>query len=245
MKQLTVGSALHASSSIACVLLIGWATANAQTSSAPANSPEPRTYRCGLKSIVVPPPTSDLNELGSDYRVLMESAVPDTNRLIAAFLPAEDAANVRAGISKAVARYAMIETLRRAEFVDVDSDTLKQVANSVAQQYGANLGASMTDQQEELNHKLRAMRGSSTTITLDKPLQLGVFFSKPDSVGFGAIMPLSAAGTTVKMIVGMTILRVQDRLIYAYIYANYKDDDSIQWVRKTSEQWADSILKAN
>jgi hypothetical protein len=38
---------------------------------------------------------------------------------------------------------------------------------------------------------------------------------------------------------------VQSRLIYAYVFSAFKDEDSVQWVRKTSEQWADAILKAN
>jgi hypothetical protein len=47
------------------------------------------------------------------------------------------------------------------------------------------------------------------------------------------------------MVAGVTVLRVQNRLLYAYIYSAYKDEDSVQWVRKTSEQWADAILNAN
>ena len=82
-------------------------------------------------------------------------------------------------------------------------------------------------------------------MTLDKPMQLGVFFSKPNACSFGIIQQISAVGSSVKMVAGITILRVQNRLLYAYIYSAYKDEDSVQWVRKTSEQWADAILKAN
>lgn len=227
-------------------LILASGTAITQDKSpAPAKALEPQSYRSGLKSIVIPPPTADLSELGSDYRVLMESAVPDTNRLLAAFLSAEDSANLRSRISKGFNRYALVENLRRAEFIDFDPDTFKQVSDSVAQQFGATLNASMKDYQEELNHKLKAMRGVDTTMTLDKPVQLGVLFSKPNACSFGMIESYSAAGNSVKMVAGMTILRVQNRLIYAYVYSVYKDDDSVQWVRNTSEQWADAILKAN
>jgi len=231
---------------LTCILLLTWGTAIAQDKSpTPARPLEPQSYRSGLKSIVIPPPTADLSEIGSDYRVLMESTVPDTNRLLAAFLSAEDSANIRSGTSKTFSRYALVENLRRAEFIDIDADTFKQVSDGTAQQFGTVLNASMKDYEEELNHKLKAMRGTDTTMTLDKPMLLGVFFSKPNACSFGMIDSISSAVSSVKMVAGITILRVQNRLIYAYFFSAYKDEDSVQWVRKTSEQWADAILKAN
>jgi hypothetical protein len=211
-------------------------------------SPKPsegQRYRSGLKSIVIPPPTPELNEMGPDYRVLVESMVPDTNRLLAAFVTAEDFANVRSGTAKPFGRYAVVENLRRAEFADINADLFKQVSAGAAEQIGAVLDSSMKDPQEEINHKLKAMLGSDKAITLDKPLQLGAFFSKPNACSFGMIESVSTSGSAVKMVAGMTIMRVQNRLIYAYVFSAFKDEDSVQWVRKTSEQWADAILKAN
>ncbi|MGA9669068.1 MAG: hypothetical protein WBQ94_07665 [Terracidiphilus sp.] len=206
---------------------------------------EPQSYRTGLKSIVIPSPTADLSEIGPDYRVLMDVSIPNTNRLLAAFLTAEDAANVRSGVSKGFTRYAIVENQRRGEFVDVDADAFKQVADGIATKFGAGLNGSNKDLEDELNRKLKAMRGTEATMTLDKPMPLGAFFSKPNACSFGAIQPISSAGASVKMVAGMTALRVQNRLLFAYVYSVYKDEDSVQWVRKTSEQWADAILKAN
>ncbi len=89
------------------------------------------------------------------------------------------------------------------------------------------------------------MQGRSIEVTRDKPVLLGTLFSKQDAYGFGSINTLSTPGASVKMVTGMTILRVQSRLLYAFVFANYKDEDSVQWVRKTSEDWVDAILKSN
>ncbi|MGD0939143.1 MAG: hypothetical protein ABR905_05465 [Terracidiphilus sp.] len=231
---------------LVCIVLVVSVTAAAQDKSPVSAKPTgPQSYRSGLKSIVIPPPTEDLSEIGPDYRVLLESNVPDTNRLLAAFLGAEDSANIRSRISKGFYRYALVENVRRAEFIEFDADAFKQVSNEIAKQFGADLSATMKDEQEELNHKLKAMHGVDTTFALDKPLPLGVFFSKPNACSFGMIEQISSADSAVKMVAGMTILKVQDRLIYAYVYSQYKDEGSVQWVRNTSEQWADAILKAN
>jgi hypothetical protein len=234
------------SSCLVFILVLALGTALAQDKSPnPVRPVEPQSYRSGLKSIIIPSPTADLSEIGPDYRVLMESMVPNTNRLLAAFLTAEDSANLRSGVSKGFPRYALVENLRRAEFIDVDAESFKQVSDGMATQFGAALNASTKDLEEELNRKLKAMRGTDTAMTLDKPIQLGAFFSKPNACSFGVIQPISAAGISVKMVAGVTVLRVQNRLLYAYVYSVYKDEDSVQWVRKTSQQWADAILNAN
>ena len=212
-----------------------------------AQSPETPTYRTGLKSIAIPPPTSDLSEVGSDYRVLLENSVPDSNRLIAGYLLATDIANLHAGVVRGASRYALIETLRGAEFAELDAASFRQVSVAVAQRFGANLDSQPIDlkaQEEELNHKLKAV-GNTNALTLDKPVLLGALFSRPDACGFGMVATVSGNGASVKMVTGMTVLRVQNRLLYAFVYSSYKDEDSVQWVRNTSEQWVDAILKAN
>jgi hypothetical protein len=204
------------------------------------------TYRAGLKSIAIPAPTSELSEIGPDYRVLFEPLVADSNRLIAAFTTSDDAAAMRAGKSEGMKEYALVEVLRRAEFTTVTPELFKQVEDTMATQFGTTLNSTLKDQQDELNHKLKAAIGdSATAVNLEKPVQLGVLFSKPDACGFAVVMPVSAKGNNMKMVAGVTVLRVQERLIYAYLYTRYNDEESMQWIRKTAEGWADSILAAN
>jgi hypothetical protein len=52
-------------------------------------------------------------------------------------------------------------------------------------------------------------------------------------------------GTTTNMINASALVRVRNRLVFAYVYAVYKDQSSLQWARKAVEDWADAILKAN
>jgi len=216
----------------------------AQGSVADKETP-PATYRVGMKSIAVPPP-ADLRETGPDYRVLFDHDTPDSNRLVAAFLQPDKIAKLPDTTGE-LSRYAFLQSLRQAEFVDVDQATYKQVADAVAKQYGTSSDAPAIDVkelQDEFNHKLKA-EGGTSEISLEKPVALGTFFSKPNALGFGMVMNVAAGDAKMKVIAGTMILRVQNRLLYAAIFAKYTGDDSLSWVRTTSEQWADAILKAN
>jgi hypothetical protein len=201
-------------------------------------------YRAGLKSFIVPAP-SDLVEAGPDYRVLLEPLAPINNRLIAAFLEPADLDKIRSGHSALLDLYVLVEVPRRAEFTDVSTDQFKEIADSMATQFGATVDATMKDQQEEINRRLKALNSSAAPIALDKPVQLGTLFSKPDASAFGMILAISSGGQTKRMVMGMTILRIQSRVLFGYTYMEYKDESTVQWIRTTDEHWADAILAAN
>ena len=203
------------------------------------------TYRAGLKSLVIPAPSSELLETGSDYRVLLENLAPTTNRLIAAFIEPSDLDIIRSQGSTALNRYALVEVPRRAEFANVTTDQFNEIASSLASQLGVKVDASIKDQQDEINRRLKALGSNVSDITLEKPIQLGTLFSKTDACAYGMIMAISSGGKTKKMMIGVTALRVQSRILLIYTYDKYKDESSVQWVHTTDERWADAILQAN
>jgi hypothetical protein len=228
-------SALHAQSN-----------APAQTASVaqPASAAAP-TFRAGLKSIAIPAPGSELVEIGPDYRVLFETFVPSTNRLIAAFVVPGEVTAIQTGSAEQLSEYALVEVPRAIEFKDVSPELFKDVANEVANQFGANLDTAFQSGRDEVNQKLKDLNANAASVTVEKPLQLGALFRESDAYGFGMISEVTAKGTSTKMAMGVLLARVQDRILFAYIYTVYKDADTVRWLTNTSQAWADAILKAN
>jgi hypothetical protein len=198
-----------------------------------------------LKSIAIPSPSNDLGEIGSDYRVVLETMVPPTNRLVAAFIRPEDLHQVLAGGNAPLAQYALVEIPRRAEFAEVNPATFKTAADSVAKEFGANLEADLKKGMDDVNHNLKELNSNSTSVVLSKPLPLGVLFSKPDAAAFAMVESVSAQGPEIKVAIAVVVLRAQRRILFLYLYSIYKDESTIQWARNASEQWTDAILKAN
>jgi hypothetical protein len=223
---------------LAVMLLCGTHFLRAQAPSSDA------TFRVGLKSIAIPAPSSELIETGSDYRVTLELLAPTNNRLVAAFLLPNELKALQTGDSS-ISRYALVEVSRRAEFATVTPELYKQVADSMGQQFGAAVDSTLKDQQEEINRRLKVLATQPTSVTLDKPLMLGSLFSKQNASGYGAIMPVSTNGKTTKVVMGVAVLRAQDRLLFLYLYTPYEDEKSVDWTRTTVEKWADSLLKMN
>jgi hypothetical protein len=241
-----LGHLFRPSFCVALVALAALPAARPQTPApAPAKSADTQTYRVGLKSIAIPSPSSELSEIGPDYRVVLETLAPATNRLVAAFNRPEDLQQILTGGNGPLPRYALVEIPRRAEFLEVDSATFKTVADSVAKDFGANIEADTKSAQDELNRNLKELSSKSATVAISKPLPLGVLFSKPDAAAFAMVESVSAEGPETRMAVGIVVLRAQHRILFLYLYNTYKDESTVQWISKTSEQWADAILKVN
>jgi len=236
-------------SRLAPILVAALVAASALTAqnqgAATAKATDVPSYKAGGTPIAIPPPTSDLVATGEDDRAVMEIFVPDQNRLLAAFVLPIDLPRLRSGGNDILSRYSLVEVPRQGEFMDLSAKDFKDLADSVGQQFGALLDSSTKDVEEELNRRMKTLNLDDPKISFDKPVQLGSFFSKQDAYGLGMIMPVSSKGSTTTMVGGIILLRVKNRMLFAYLYATYKDQETVRWVRKTSEGWADAILAAN
>ncbi len=219
-------------------------TAGGQPKVDSATTP-PETFRVGGVSIALPSPTGEMVEVGGDHRVLFDMVVPDMNRLVAAFLLQKDAEDVqRTNSSGPLTPYALVEVLREGEFAEIGSSDFKDLASQMGQQLGGIVSSSVQETQDEFNRRMKAMN-LDEKLDYGKPVMLGPLFNKTDASGFGMMAPVTMNGKSLKMVVGVILVRVRSHILFAYFYSAYKDQSTTEQVRAVSEQWADAILAAN
>ena len=206
---------------------------------------EVQSFKAGGTPIVIPPPTTSMVEVGYDIRELMEAFVPGANRLLAGFLPSKDISKFTRGAAPPVlTRYAMVQVPRRAEFLDVEARDFPKIVAGIKQEFGAIDSPSSTFQtaEEELRLRLKSM---NVDANLSKPIPLGTLFSKPDAHGFGLISTASVGTNVMRVAMGGAVVRVKKRVLFIYLYSEYQNEESVLWLRKTTEQWADAMLNQN
>lgn len=202
------------------------------------------SFKAGGTPILIPPPTIVMTEIGYDYRELMEVFVAPSNRLLAAFILTKDLPEFTKKTDD-LEKYAMAQVSRRGEYINCGSKDFKEITAGAKKQFGDIMNSTMKEVEEEFNRRMKSLDLEKAVISLGKPIQLGCLFSKQDAYGFGMIMPISTEETKKEMAAGCALLRVNQRLLFFYLYAEYKDEDTIKWIRKTTENWADAILMAN
>ncbi len=216
----------------------------AQDTSLPTT--EPRAYKVGGTPVVILSPAKDLVEVGDDKRPMMENFVPASNRLLAAFVLTDDLPRLaKDATGLGMERYALVEVARRNEDADFEASDFNAVVDTLKTQFGDIVSSTRSDVEDEFNNRMKALHLDEATVSLGKPIQLGCTFSKPDGYGFGLIVPVTRGSATMNMAMGGAVMRARKRLLFVYLYAEYKNEETIKWLRVTSEAWVDAILGAN
>jgi len=210
---------------------------------APAAASVSGTYHVGGVDIQIPPPAT-LVDIGQENNGYMELCVPSGNRLVAGFMTPAALPQLAKFGTYPLDSYAMVQVLRQAEFTDCAASDFQQVVDGMKQNLGDVMDSSTQESQDEINHRLKSM-DVDQQLTLAKPVQLGMIFTKTDAAGFGLIVPVKFAGKSVTMAGGCALVRVHERMLFFYLYARYKDASTIDWLRKATEAWADAALAAN
>ena len=211
-----------------------------------AKPPPVQSFTAGGIPIAIPPPTTEMTEVGYDHRAIIEIFVPANNRLIAGFVLTQDLPKItQKSDGLVMAQYALVEVPRRGEYMDCSASDFSKVTAGAREKFGDFISLSTKEVEEEFNRRLKSLDLNELKVGFGKTVQLGCLFSKQDAYGFGMITPVSIGGTTSKMGLGAAIVRAKQRLLFVYLYAEYKSEDTVRWLRKATEDWADAILKAN
>ena len=226
---------------IGCLLSLGIAAMSVAQDSGTKSAPV-ESFKAGGTPVAIPSPTAEMSEVGYDNREIMEVSVAPENRLIAAFVPTEDLPKFTKGLDE-LTRYAMVQVPRRGEYMDCGASDFKEVTDGLKEAFGDVMSSSMKEAEDEIKRRMKSL--DLDEVSLGKPIQLGCLFSKQDAYGFAMVVPVAMGGQNMKMACGAVLMRVKQRLLFVYLYAEYKNDETIKWIRKATEDWADAILKAN
>ncbi len=222
------------------ILMAGLLPCMAQSPAGPAP-----VFRVGGVSITLPAPDSSFAEVGAEHRsTIFELFVPTENRLISAYVPSKELADLDTDKPRgATPTYGMIEVARRAESLTCGPSEFKQVTDGASESMGSMMSSVSGNVEAEMNRRLAALDLGSVSLGETKPI--GGFFSKPNSYGFGMVTVMSAGGQSGKMAIGGFLTRVRDKLLFGYLYTEYKGTESALWLKTTTERWADAITAAN
>jgi hypothetical protein len=229
---------------ISCIILLFILSVISSAQTSNDNKASIQSFNVGGVSIKIPLPDTAFVEVGYDNRKLLEVIVPQNNKLIGAFVLKSDFPNLFKGNNNLMTEYSLIEVPRAAENMDCETSDFNEVIDGVKESFG-NFSSVVQESEEVFNSRMKSLDLADMQIKLGQPTQLGCFFSKKDRVGFGMLMGYDMGGKTIKMGATIILMRVNKRLLFVYIYSEYKNDETITWLRNIGESWSAEILKAN
>jgi hypothetical protein len=230
---------------IACFFVLGvLEIGNAQEST--LKTTPAQSFKAGGMPIVILPPTTEMSEVGYSNRDFMDIIVNPNNRLIAAFVPTNELPMFRKeSDAPKLSKYAMVQVLRRGEDMVIDTSYFSKLITHLKEKFGDLIDSSLKSVEEEFNRRMKSLDLDEATMNLGTPVQLGCLFSKQNAYAFGMITPTSWGGQNTKLVMSCAFVRVKQRLLFVYLYADYKNEDTVKWLRKTTVDWVNTILTSN
>jgi hypothetical protein len=185
-------------------------------------------------------------------REMAEATTPQSNRLVAVFIGETDAELLRNGQGSSLGRYMFVQVARKSEMGTVSRAEFDEVKAVVKEQQADILQrarSTMGDLVDQVAESVSKQAEGPVDIDIGEPVPLGVIAEGDRFIAMGTLAKyqLAAAGRTIEYAVatGHNIVSTADKLLFVYVFALYRDQGDIQWMRDTSLAWSEQILAAN
>lgn len=220
--------------------------ANAQTASTHA-------ITVGETGIKIPEPHGflELMQRNPAMDPYWQSMMVPNNRLLGVFGDAQAAAAVVGGQPPVMLRYMMLQTSRDLEASQTSPAEFAQGQAAMAAEYETMMESlqPLFDQWEgDASKDLSAALLTETEIDIGEQVPLGIHH-QGDYLAMSTLSRLSISnGATVETFVmanTAAIFLVKGKILFAYTYARYEDDDDVEWTRQQADAWVKSITAAN
>ena len=220
--------------------------AEAQTSS--------NTFQLGNKQIVIPAPVgfieaaSQIQEIKNRF-VATEAA---GNDFLAVHILKDNYQLLNTGKSTNLSFYTKVsvsKNLRNKTVNETDFASFVKTFKSYFPSYSDPKGDFMKSTLSRISGNLSSLNQEKTTVTIDKPYNLGEIVNDRNSYGVVTLSQITMkVGNTEgakAILAGISAIRVQEKIIFVYTYKDYKNEQDITDLKVFSSNWLKQIAEAN
>ncbi len=207
-------------------------------------------YRLGSRTVHIPAPEGFFDTFPHFDRVTgyFIAAETPSNNTLAAYVPNDTLPQLKAGIASPLIAYAKISVSREAITLDATPQLFANVVSDLEKRYAAPIAADSTitpPVAENAAKWLAANSSKDSTPELKTAINLG-HFQKTDNV-FSAmmIMKLEAFSDPRPYLASVSLLNVNNRLIYVYAYRQITSDKDADVLSELTKTWTAAIVAAN
>jgi hypothetical protein len=220
----------------------------------PATLVEAAPIDIGKVRIELPVPSGsvEITERLPAFRKIVESVVPEGNALIGLYAPEADV-NAAAQSGVDLPHYMMAQTARAAENLDVSAADFESLAEQSKVQLPLLedvIDGAAKDAIKKARDTLSAETRTDMDMQLGETKILGAYAQEKDWLGLSLTMRVQAAGadetaTSRTLVCAANTVRVRNRLLYLFVYAQYASDADKVWTERVSRDWINATWTAN
>jgi hypothetical protein len=229
-------------------LLLSLSTLCAQRSADKTDAKNPYLFRLGAKSVCIPPPQGFTDVIGRIENDHGRFADRQIDGLLAIDVPDDIIVKLSAEPLMSLPIYTNVRVAREMLTMDVS----QELYNSIVSEYQKNFerlldpnGKIAAAAKKEMSLHVSQVTGRLSNVDLAATKNLG-YFQRTDSV-FSALtlMTIDVNGQPIPMLVSVSLLRLNDRLVNAAVYKRMPTQRDIETLPEFTKQWTEAIVAAN
>jgi hypothetical protein len=221
------------------------ASRNSQSATTPSH-----VYQLGTRSVVIPPPAGfaeAFSQSDAIAKILIATEAP-ANEVLTAHLPVEVLDKIKRGEQTGYDFYTKVSVLKLAKAHDMSdaefAALLAQVETSISQVFDIN-GPTMKSAVKNVRDALSNLSGKEVQVDFDQPQNLGSFDKMKNVYSFMMLMTFKGPQAKVPLLGGISLVKVNQRLIYVYTYRKFTSEKDAEVLRDCAKAWVRQILAAN
>lgn len=207
----------------------------------------------GLKiDIHAPEGFHEVSSISPETRELAEIMTPPENRLLAVFISDEDLRKITNGEKADFNRYMLLQVYRKTENTNVSPEQFQKISSQIKEQQNTllvNAKEYIDNHFDGVTEKLSKESDVFLQIKIGEQIPLGIFLDKQNALGFANLSKYmieeNGQQNTNVLTACSSVILIKDKLLFSYVYSNYKAQNDIIWAKSTSKEWVNSLLTAN
>jgi hypothetical protein len=182
-----------------------------------------------------------------------DAMAPSTNRALAGFVTPEYLIAAKSDPTVGMKRYLVLQTNRQLEGVRISGADFDREIRDPMRQQGAQISSLMrdviSDSAEEASKNIADVSGLATKFELGEPQVLGIYADETDFIAIGTMMRIQGSVgdrvVDVLMANSSMMMRLQGKLVYAYVYRQVERDEDLVQLAADTRAWGKLLLEAN
>ena len=201
------------------------------------------TMTVGGSTINFSAPTTEYKEVVPSQRDQFSSFLPPSNSMLCVYLDTFDLKKllIRETDSIKMDKYMLIEINKNlvesncsdSNFAMVKRDAFESLKNDSKQLM------------DDANNILKEIIDEKEDVNLNHLKTMGILYDNKETCGMLMSFVVKNGNKSVKKLCSVNFLKLNNRLIYMYVFTTFNDISKVKWVKDISISWANDLLEAN
>lgn len=233
---------------ILCILLLSVLNAFTQQTSGDTHARNTDVFKLGARSVRVPPPEGFIDVVGRVVNDHGRFAANEREGLISLCVRTTDVPALDRDPLMPLDIYTKVRIAPEMISMDVDAELYAKVVAEYQKNFDSLLdpnGSVVAKAKKDLSLNVSQITGRISIVDLKSSRNLG-YFQKTERVFSSlSLMTIEVNGQPIPLLVSVSLLRLNDRLVNVAVYKRLPTDSDIDYLRAFTTRWTSAIVAAN